>query len=372
VYADVFAHLATLKTYSVDRAPKMAFTKRTLRLAGMLMQEGIAVDADEQLKLKLTDELAKLRDGFAKKNPDWAKTVKDGGEIEVDVTSVAVGSLKVTGRNKTRMVLSQENIDLLYEESGRALAAGEGLHRAYWKRFEDKAKPNECKLELFAVVRQAATQPALEEVAKKEFNTLWNDHKAAINQLPAGDRARFRQLMLASGTAVEHEWVLPDKIVEKPGESKWANHLYTDAAGDFAVDLNGWETAFLNWTHGQSDFHCWLRNFERRDWAFCIPYNLGGQKAFYPDFVIVRKQGKGFVVDLLEPHDDSRTDTWAKVQGLAQFADAHGISFGRLMVARKIGDTLEMVDVSDLTTREKARKMQSAGDLGALFEEIGS
>jgi len=72
-------------------------------------------------------------------------------------------------------------------------------------------------------------------------------------------------------------------------------------------------------------------------------------------FVIVRKQGKGFVVDLLEPHEDTRRDTWAKVQGLAKFADAHGISFGRLMIARKTGDTLEVVDVSDLTTREKAR-----------------
>ena len=77
----------------------------------------------------------------------------------------------------------------------------------------------------------------------------------------------------------------------------------------------------MKWTQEQSDFVCWLRNLPRRDWAFCVPYEKAGEKPFYPDFVIVRKKGKAFVVDILEPHDDSRLDTWAKVKGLAKFAD---------------------------------------------------
>ena len=96
---------------------------------------------------------------------------------------------------------------------------------------------------------------------------------------------------------------------------------------------------------------------------------LPGEKPFYPDFVIVRKKGKGFVVDVMEPHDDSRLDTWAKVKGLAKFADEHGVSFGRLMVGRKVGDALQVVDVADHQTREKARKMGAPADLEALFEE---
>ncbi len=89
-----------------------------------------------------------------------------------------------------------------------------------------------------------------------------------------------------------------------------------------------------------------------------------------PDFVIVRKNGKGFIVDLLEPHDDSRLDTWAKVKGLAKFADEHEVAFGRLMVARKIGDKLQVVDVADHQTREEARKMGAPADLEALFETL--
>lgn len=367
-FADVFKHLATLKTYSVGRAPKMTDVKRALRLCGMLVQGGIAEDADEQMRLKLTDKLAEFRDGYKEDVKEWGNVVREGGEIEVDVTSVAVGAMSVTGRRTTRMLLSAENIDQLYDEAGRMLAAGEGLHRTYWKRFQDKSKPAEAKLELFAIMRQAATLPALEKVAGTEFKKLWETHKSAIDKLHASEKARFQQLVLASGKAVEHEWELPERIVEKPGKHVWRNHLFATDKGEFAADLNGWEEAFIKWMQEQADFVCWLRNLPRRDWAFCVPYEMGGEKPFYPDFIIVREKGKGYVADILEPHDDSRLDTWAKVKGLAKFADEHEISFGRLMVGRKVGDALQVVDVADHQIREKARKMGAPADLQALFE----
>jgi len=369
-YADVFDHLATLKTYSVDRAPKMTDLKRALRLSGMLMQEGIEENADEQLRFKLTDKLKELGVGYTKKVKDWGNVIREGSEIEVDVTSVAIGAMNVTGRKTTRMLLSEENIDQLYEESGRTLAAGEGLHRTYWKRFQDKAKPSDTKLELFAILRQADTLPALERLAGAEFKKLWDEHKGAIARLPAADKARFQKLVLASGKAVEHDWELPERIVEKPGKHVWKNHLFSNDMGEFDADLNGWEKTFMEWTHKQSDFVCWLRNLPRRDWAFCVPYEMGGERAFYPDFVIVRKKGKGFVVDILEPHDDSRLDTWAKVKGLAKFADEHEVTFGRLLVGRKVGDNLQVVDVADHQIREKARKMGAPADMESLFDSV--
>ena len=64
-FAKVFDHLATLKTFSVGRVPKMSDLKRALRLAGMLVHDGIAEEADEQLRLKLTDKLDELRTATA-------------------------------------------------------------------------------------------------------------------------------------------------------------------------------------------------------------------------------------------------------------------------------------------------------------------
>ena len=133
-----------------------------------------------------------------------------------------------------------------------------------------------------------------------------------------------------------HEWELPERIVEKPGKHVWKDHLFATEQSEFAADLNGWEKAFVKWTDEQPDFVCWLRNLPRRDWAFCVPYEKGGEKPFYPDFIIVRKKANGFLADVLEPHDPNRLDTWAKVQGLAKFADEHEVTFGRLMVGRRL------------------------------------
>jgi type III restriction enzyme len=264
--------------------------------------------------------------------------------------------------------VSPENIDHLFDAAGRMLASGEGLHRTYWKRFSDKEKPFECKLELFATVKQPDTFVALEKLAGAEFRKLWDANKVTISHLPASERARFQQLVLASGKAVQHEWELPDRIVEKPGKFISKTHLFVDQRGEFGADLNDWEYAFIKRAQEQTDFVCWLRNLPRRDWAFCIPYEHGGEKPFYPDFVIVRRKGAGFIADILEPHDDSRLDTWAKVKGMAKFADEHELTFGRLMVGRKIGNTLQTVDVADHQVRQRARVMGAPADLESLFQ----
>ncbi len=58
----------------------------------------------------------------------------------------------------------------------------------------------------------------------------------------------------------------------------------------------------------------------------------------YPDMLIVRKVGADFVFDVLEPHNDSRSDNLYKAQGLAQFAEHHGGRFERIQLIRKKGE----------------------------------
>ena len=121
----------------------------------------------------------------------------------------------------------------------------------------------------------------------------------------------------------------------------------------------------------QKGFVCWLRNIPRKDWAFCVPYELQGERPFFPDFIIVRKSGQAYEVDILEPHDDSRTDTWAKVKGLAKLADEHRLDFGRMLFGRKKDGELQFIDLSKEKTRARARTMGAPADLEALFEGMG-
>jgi type III restriction enzyme len=259
------------------------------------------------------------------------------------------------------------NIDRLFDAAGRKLATGEGLHRSYWKHYHDHDKPNQAKLELFAVVRQSNALSAMEKLAVDEFSALWTKSKSAIQELAAAEKARFQALLQASGKPVQHEWELPERIVEKKDGESWVKHLFCNTEGEFWVKLNGWEKALLREAMEEEGFIGWLRNIPRREWALCIPYELGVTKAFYPDLIVIRKKGNSLEVDVVEPHDDSRADTWAKAKGLAEFADQHGVEFGRLIVARKRGDAFEKADMNDRNTRKKARAMQSQSDLESLF-----
>jgi len=365
-YADVFEHLASLPTYIVSRVPKMSNVKRALRLAGMLVHDGIDKEADEKLRDVLTAKLHALRDAYEASDPDWRASVRQGGEIDLDVTLVAVGHMTVSGKKGMRVTLSEENINQIFESTGRILAAGEGLHRSYWKRYHDHDNPNEAKLELFAVLRQATAIAEMEAVAQSEFDSLWKKHKADIQRLPAADRARFNALIQASGKPAQLELDLPNDLVEKKTGDAWSHHLYADGEGNFYASFNGWEKEILRAEMSRDGFVAWLRNFPRKNWL-CVPYELGGIKSFYPDFLIIRRVESGYQIDVIEPHDDTRSDTWAKAKGLAAFADSHGMDFGRLVIARKKGGVFEFADMNEMATREKARRMQSQSDLESIF-----
>jgi type III restriction enzyme len=224
-FTEVFTHLETLPNYSVERAPRMGDVKRALRLAGMLVHDGLSQNADDETRDLLTKKLKELRDIYAAKDVEWAKAVREGGEIEVDVTKVAIGQMNIIGTSGVRMFLSGENIDQLFDASGRMLAAGEGLHRTYWKRYHDHAKPNEAKLELFALMRQPETLAELEKLARQQFDELWKQYKNDIQKLPAAEKARFHSLSQASGKPSSHQWNLPLKIVEKKDGGSWTRHL---------------------------------------------------------------------------------------------------------------------------------------------------
>jgi type III restriction enzyme len=266
--AEIFEHLKTLPTYSISRAPKMGEVKRALRLAGMLVHEGVDKDADDAMRDTFTKKLKELRDQYAGQGSEWSNLVREGGEITVDVSLVSIGEMTIAGQKEMRLILSEENINRLFEASGRKLAAGEGLHHSYWRRYHNQDKPNEAKLELFAIIRQPNALTEMEKLAGREFKTFWEKHKGAIQQLQAAERSRFSTLLQASGNPVRHEWELAEKIVEKKSGEAWKEHLYCNAEGEFWSKLNSWEKALLTEAMDEEGFVAWLRNHPRRDWAY--------------------------------------------------------------------------------------------------------
>ena len=127
--------------------------------------------------------------------------------------------------------------------------------------------------------------------------------------------------------------------------------------------LNTWETRVLTSWQKRADFVGWLRNPPGKERSFCVPYEHGGWKRAFPDLIVLRREGKALVVDVLEPHRPNEDDTFAKAKGLAEFAEIYGDSFGQLMML-KVGGTGEKAvvlgfDVNDPSTRKKALKLRN-------------
>src|SRR5690606_29564405 len=115
-----------------------------------------------------------------------------------------------------------------------------------------------------------------------------------------------------------------------------------------------------------------LRNTDRKPWALCVPYTVSGEdRAMYPDFLIVRSEGKGYVVDIIDPHTLSLADAPAKAAGLAKFAAQHADRFGRILLIVIDGSTSKAFDLTDEMVRAKIQGVTSPEQLRALIAAAG-
>lgn len=175
----------------------------------------------------------------------------------------------------------------------------------------------------------------------------------------------------------EQNFAIPENIIIKEDleGTEYANHLFVSPeTGVARIKLNGWESALIEEESRRSDFACWLRNQPRTSWALCLPYELGEEKkAFYPDFLIVRRDPDlKYVVDLLEPHGNQYADNLPKAKALAEYAKNED-RFGRIQLIRKRADghLFVRLDLTDIEIREKVLKAVSNEELDHIFETDG-
>ena len=276
---------------------------------------------------------------------------------------------------KVRAELAPENVEGLFREAQRRIGPGTDIHMAFWKEAEKRTDPLLAKLELYALSGDAAVLKELNEHAEKRFAALESTHRLRVrDDLKAKRREQYRKLQQAGRDFTYLDWELPDEIVEKPGGDSFEQHLYCDKGGLYQTRLNTWETRVLSLWKRRADFVGWLRNPPGKERSFCVPYEHGGWKRAFPDLIVLRREGKALVVDILEPHRANEDDTFAKAKGLAEFAEIYGNSFGRLMMLKVEGSGEKAVvlgfDVNDPNTRKKALKLRSNEDVQGLFRAL--
>jgi len=362
-----FAALATLPSYIVPRKRRASQVRRLMKFARLLALDDIDEDAvttakDSLLKV-LNAEYTRL------KKTAWFKTaVEDRGQIEIAAVNWEVGTEGVSGGSTVKVDIASENIEDLFEATGRKL--NEGLHKQWWRE-RVKGAPGDrekAKVELFALGSQPDVMARVEEAAQALVQKWLKAHAAEIGKLSEDSRAMYDEVKYLAATPELTLLVHPAIVQVRQGERAWKKHLYVDANEEYHADFNSAESEVLEREIANKKVIGWLRNTDRKPWALCVPFEISGEmRPTYPDFLFVRSESGGLVVDIVEPHTISLADAPAKAAGLAKFAAQHFDKFGRIELILIDGKAQKRLDLTDETTRNRVRAITLPEQLKRLF-----
>lgn len=247
----------------------------------------------------------------------------------------------------------------------------EGIGNLYGQIYYNQDDENEYKIDVILFVVNEANINALKEWAKDEYHNLIDTYRRKVTSLDERGQKRFNSIVSDGDEVSEHNFRLPENInvsLEQNGQ-KYKKHLFVDDKCEATFNLNGWEKKLLEEEMKHEDFICWLRNPPRKPWALCMPYEQNGQMhGMYPDFIVIRKDEDGYVIDILEPHDQSRTDNLPKAIGLAKYA-AKNPGAGRIQLIHVEGGILKRIDLSKKATRDRVLLAASDYELNNIFRD---
>ena len=245
----------------------------------------------------------------------------------------------------------------------------EGIAQLYGNLFYNPDNENEFKIDVILFAVEQNCIDGLMEYAKNKFHDLVDQYRRQIVTLDERDQEKYNRIVSNGDEVSEHNFRLPENInvsLETNGK-KYKKHLFVDSNCEATFRLNGWEEALLKEEMEREDFVCWLRNPSRKPWALCMPYEMNGQiRAMYPDFIIIRKDAAGYLIDILEPHDQTRTDNLPKAIGLAKYA-ARNPGAGRIQLIHMNGGALRRLDLSRSQVRDRVLIASSDHDLNNVF-----
>lgn len=248
----------------------------------------------------------------------------------------------------------------------------EGIAQLYGNLYYNPDNENEFKIDVILFAVEQNCIDGLMEYAKNKFHDLVDQYRRQIVTLEERDQEKYNKIVSNGDEVSEHNFRLPENInvsLETNGK-KYKKHLFIDSNCEATFRLNSWEEALLKEEMEREDFVCWLRNPPRKPWALCMPYEMNGQiRAMYPDFIIIRKDAAGYLIDILEPHDQTRTDNLPKAIGLAKYA-ARNPGAGRIQLIHMNGGALRRLDLSRSQVRDRVLIASSDHDLNNVFEQF--
>ena len=368
---------AGLLTYDVRRVRITDYMKSMYALAGFLTRVCIDLDAKETI---ISDIAKMIHDHIALLKQQGMYDVLAGQVLQFKLSAQI---FDVFGRSiddyATHDVYSTTDTDIERQfRLAETRLGNEGVGNAYINHYYDEDEVLTLKIHVIIFAANADCMDALNEYAQRKFHDLNDANRRRTVTLPEKYKKKYDDIVSDGDIVSKHNFRLPETIrVPHEVEGKlYSNHLFVDDSGTALINLNGWERKVIAEEEQQEDFVCWLRNPSRGSWALCIPYEIDGEtKPTYPDFLIIRRDGSEYVVDILEPHDPTRQDNLGKAKGFAEYARQNpGVGRIQLIRMQRDSDGRERafrLDMSKSSIRDKVSRCVSNDELNHIFESDG-
>ena len=368
---------AGLLTYNVRRVRITDYLKSMYALARFLTQTRIDMDAKETV---ISDIVEKIHEhiGLLKR-----QGVYDDLAGQVLQFKLSAQIFDVFGRSiddyAIHDLFSTTDTDIERQfRLAETRLGNEGVGNAYVNRYYDENDVLNLKIQVIIFAANVDCMNALNDYAQQKFHDLNDVNRRRTVTLPEKFKKKYDDIVSDGDIISKHNFRLPETI-RVPHEMEgvlYRNHLFVDDSGTALINLNGWERKVIAEEEQHEDFVCWLRNPSRGSWALCIPYEIDGEKKpTYPDFLIIRRDGPDYVVDILEPHDPTRQDNLGKAKGFAEYARQNP-GVGRIQLIRMQRDSVGRerafrLDMSKSSIRDKVSRCASNDELNHIFESDG-
>ena len=368
---------AGLLTYNVRRVRITDYLKSMYALARFLTQTRIDMDAKETVISEITEKIH-----------EHISLLKQRGMYDDLVGQVLQFKLSaqifdVFGRSiddyAIHDLFSTTDTDIERQfRLAETRLGNEGVGNAYVNRYYDEDDVLNLKIQVIIFAANTDCMNALNDYAEQKFHDLNDANRRRTVSLPEKFKKKYDDIVSDGDIISKHNFRLPETI-RVPHEMEgrlYSNHLFVDDSGTALINLNGWERKVIAEEEQHEDFVCWLRNPSRGSWALCIPYEIDGEKKpTYPDFLIIRRDGSEYVVDILEPHDPTRQDNLGKAKGFAEYARQNP-GVGRIQLIRMQRDSVGRerafrLDMSKSSIRDKVSRCASNAELNHIFESDG-
>ena len=368
---------AGLLTYNVRKVRITDYLKSMYALARFLTQTRIDMDAKETVISDIVEKIHEHIDLLKRKGEydDLAGQVlqfKLSAQI-FDVFGQSIDDYAIQDLFSTTDTDIERQFRLAETRLGN-----EGVGNAYVNHYYDEDEVLTLKIHVIIFAANADCMNALNDYAQQKFHDLNDANRRRTVSLPEKFKKKYDDIVSDGDIISKHNFRLPETI-RVPHEMEgvlYRNHLFVDDSGTALINLNGWERKVIAEEEQHEDFVCWLRNPSRGSWALCIPYEIDGEKKpTYPDFLIIRRDGSDYVVDILEPHDPTRQDNLGKAKGFAEYARQNP-GVGRIQLIRMQRDSVGRerafrLDMSKSSIRDKVSRCASNDELNHIFESDG-